>query len=187
MTWDVDLVLMVRVITNDIATPQKYTDAYLQQVIVTSAILADSQIAFPITYQYDISAITISPDPIVKGDLIFQALVPLKSACILNQGNFQTAVGEGIKVRDGDSAIDTSVSFRGYRDILELGPCASYEKLLWEIQSGKSQGRSAGEIGNAVLSPFRAPGTTGVRDISVFFDGFARYFSNSSFGSSRFR
>jgi hypothetical protein len=170
---------MVRVLINDLLTPQKYTDSYLQQVLVTAGVLVDSEFDLPQDYTFGVSGITISPDPIATSDSIFQGLVPLKSACILNQGNFQTAVTQGIKVRDGDSAIDTTVGFRGYKDILEFGPCAIYDKLRWDIQSGKAAGKSAGEIGIAVISPYRAPNIQGISDVSVFFDRFASVINRS--------
>lgn len=168
MTWDTDLVLMTRVLVSDINAPQTYTDEYIQRVLITAGIIVDSEIAFGSTYAYDISALTIAPDPVVGNDAIFMALVPLKSACILTQGEFKQALGQGIKVRDGDSAIDTSVSFRGYRDILELGPCASYDKLKWSLLASGS----TGIVGKAVLGPHRAPGGNALSTISWYYDQF---------------
>src|SRR5690606_34824529 len=104
-----------------------------------------------------------------SGDMVFQALVPLKAACILMQGQYVNAVGRAIKVRDGDSQIDTSVGFRGFRDILELGPCHTYEKLRWQLQAG------AGEVGGAVLGPYRPPGRSPLDTISYFYDAFVNY------------
>jgi len=153
MAWTTDLVMMLRVLVSDVATPQTYTDSYLSQVLVTAGVIVDAEITFAYTYSYDIGNITISPDPVVSEDAIFMALVPLKAACIINQGEFKQALGQGIKVRDGDSAIDTSVSFRGYKDIIELGPCAAYEKLKWSlIASGSS---AASLAGRAVFGPYR--------------------------------
>lgn len=171
MVWDTDLVLMVRVLINDIDSPQKYTDEYIERVIITSAMIIDAEISFSYTYAYDIEALTISPDPIENNDSVFIALVPLKATCILTQGEFKKALGQGIKVRDGDSAIDTSVGFRGYRDILEFGPCASYEKLKWSlIASGATGG---GGVGKAVFGPYRSPGSSGLSTISWYYDNFA--------------
>lgn len=172
MSWEVDLTLMVRVLVNDINTPQTYTDEYIKRVIITSAIIVDSEVTFPYDYSYDLSALTITPDPVVNDDATFMALVPLKSACILTQGEFKKALGQGIKVRDGDSAIDTSVSFRGYRDILEFGPCASYEKLKWSLlASGQANGGNG--VGKAVLGPYRTPGGSTSLTIAWYYDQFA--------------
>lgn len=175
MSWQYDLTIMVRVLINDLLTPQRYLDSYIEQVLVTAGILIDNEIDLSQTYTFDVSGVSISPDPVVTNDIMFQALAPLKSACILNTGDFQKATLQGIKVRDGDSAIDTSVSFRGYRDILEYGACASYEKIKWDIQSGKGDGKSAGDFGTAVLSPYREPNVRGVNDVAAFFDTFSSF------------
>lgn len=166
MAWSDDLVLMTRVLVGDINTPQTYADEYIQRVLITAGIIVDSEVVLGSNYAYDISALTIVPDPVTSGDAVFMALVPLKSACILTQGEFKQALGQGIKVRDGDSAIDTSVSFRGYRDILEFGPCAAYEKLKWTLLA-------SGGIGKAVLGAYRAPGGNAFSTISWYYDQFA--------------
>lgn len=170
MAWTTDLVLMARVLVNDINAPQTYTDTYLERVLITAGILVDAEIAFAYTYVYDINALTIVPDPVTSEDSDFMALVPLKAACILTQGEFKKALGQGIKVRDGDSAIDTSVSFRGYRDILELGPCAAYEKLKWTMLAS---GGSSGGVGKAVLGPHRESGGTALSTIAWYYDQYA--------------
>lgn len=174
MTWDVDLVLVLRVLIGDLNAPQKNSDSYLQRVLVAAGIIVNVEVDLPEDYVFDISDVEITPDPIVIGDTITQALLPLKAACILNQSQFQTALGQGIKVRDGDSAIDTSVSFRGYRDILEFGPCKAYEQLKWQIESA---GSSA--IGGAVLSPYRGPGDVPVDTVTWFYNEFATILNNN--------
>lgn len=173
MTWDVNFVLMLRVLLNDFNAPQKNTDLYLQRVLVTAGIFVNSQIELPQAYVYDIDAVTITPDPLVSEDVISEALMPLKAACIINQGDFQKAIGQGIKVRDGDSAIDTSVGFRGFKDILELGACAAYDRLLWDIQRVNID--SVGSSFNAVLGAFRDPNAIrpDLDTISFYFDSFA--------------
>lgn len=169
MAWTTDLVTMTRVIVGDISTPQTYSDEYLKQVLITAGIMVDAEVPFGFTYVYDITALTISPDPVISEDSVFMALIPLKAACILVQGEFRQALGQGIKVRDGDSAIDTSVSFRGYKDILELGPCKAFEKLKWTILAS---GASA-LVGKAVLGPYREPGGSVLSTISWYYDQFA--------------
>lgn len=179
MTWDINLVLMLRVLLNDFNAPQKNTDLYLQRVLVTAGIFVNSQIELPKDYVYDIDAVTITPDPLVSEDAISEALIPLKAACIINQGDFQKAIGQGIKVRDGDSAIDTSVGFRGYKDILELGACAAYDKLLWDVQ--RVDMNSVGASLNAVLGGFRDPDSIrpDLDTISYYFDNFASVLRDS--------
>ena len=164
-SWNTDLVLMLRVLISDITEPQTYTDTYLERVLVTAGIMTDADIPFGTAYVYDISLLTITPDPVTLNDSAFMSLVPLKAACILTVGEFKSALGQGIKVRDGDSAIDTSVSFKGYRDILELGPCKAYEKLRWALLA-------SGGAGKAVLGPYRSPGGSAESTISWYYDQF---------------
>lgn len=166
MVWNSDLVLMLRVLIGDIDTPQTYTDTYLKRVLITAGIIVDSEIPFGYTYVYSISDLTIIPDPVTNIDQAFMSLVPLKAACIITTAEFRSALGQGIKVRDGDSAIDTSVSFRGYRDILELGPCAAYERLRWTLLA-------SGGVGKAVLGPYRTPEGSAVSTISWYYDQFS--------------
>ncbi len=185
MTWDVNLVLMLRVLINDLNPPQKNTDEYLERVIVTAGIFVSSEIDLPFDYVYDIDAITIVPDPIIVNDSVSEALLPLKSACIINQGDFQKAIGQGIKVRDGDSAIDTSVSFRGFRDILELGACSAYDKLRFDIEKLNAAG--SGGLNGFVLGPFREPDSvrSDFDTLSWYFDRFATALHGDSRNSRR--
>ena len=44
MTWENDLVVMTRVLINDLNAPQKNTSTYLEQVLVTAGIIVDSEI-----------------------------------------------------------------------------------------------------------------------------------------------
>jgi len=167
-TWQDNLVLTLRVLIGDFNAPQKNTDTYLESVLVAAGILVDNDVDLSTDYVFDIYAISMTPDPVEINDTIAQALLPLKAACILNQSQFQTALGQGIKVRDGDSQIDTSVSFVGYRDILKYGPCASYESLKWQIQSAGAMEN----VGSAVYSPYRGLNDNPIDTITWFYDDF---------------
>jgi hypothetical protein len=149
-------------------TPYTHSDDYIEQVLVTAGILVDAEITLGETYTYDITGPTISPDPVTEEDYLAIALFPLKAACILLQGDYRTAIAQGIKVRDGDSAIDTSVSFRGWSDILTLGPCKSYNNLVWKLQSTGATG--AGVIGGAVVGPYRSSGDNITLAIEWFYN-----------------
>lgn len=168
--WEDELTLMTRILANDTSATPRNTDAYIQQVIVTAGILVDADIDLTINYLFDVTNTIISPDPIASLDDTFRALVPLKAACIIQTGDFQDAIGQGIKVRDGDSAIDTSVKFRGFKDILLLGVCKAYDTLRWQIQA---TGSTTGKVGGSVMSPYREPGVVGLDSLSWFFDQFA--------------
>jgi hypothetical protein len=167
MAWTDDLVVMTRVLINDLGEPQKYADSYLQRVIVCAGVLVRKDIELPHSYTFDVAVAEITPDPVLIQDETTMALLPLKTACIINQGAYITAVGQGIRVRDGDSAIDTSVGFGGYKDIINLGPCAAYAKLRWQLQT-------AANVGGAVVGPYRAPGEYTPDSIAWFYDDLAK-------------
>lgn len=164
-TWDVDLVLMLRVLIGDLITPPKNTDTYLQRLLITAGILADNDIDLINDYIFDISNITIVPDPVTLGDIRTQALLPLKAACILNQADFRISLSQGIRVRDGDSALDTSVAFGGFSDILKLGACAAYAKLVNQLSAASSS-----LVGGAVLGAYRAPNDSAIETVAWFYD-----------------
>lgn len=163
--WDVDLVLMLRVLLNDLNSPQKNSDIYLQRVLVAAGIFVDNEIELTNDYIFDIANITITPDPVSLQDISVQALLPLKAACMINQGQFQTAVSQGIMVRDGDSMINTSVGFKGYADILKYGPCSAYEKLKYQLQAS-----SSALVGGAVMGAHRGPNDSPIDTVSWFYN-----------------
>lgn len=132
MSWDYDLVVMVRALINDIDSPQNFDDDRIQSSLLVGGLISTQDFYFSTSYSFDFSAITLTPDPTLAAtyDMTAMALFSLKAACILNQNSYTAAIGGGIKVRDGDSEVDTTGAFRGYRDILELGPCGNYSKLI---------------------------------------------------------
>ncbi|MFA5759936.1 MAG: hypothetical protein WC942_11350 [Clostridia bacterium] len=104
---------------------------------------------FAIDYTFDLESYDITPDPVAYSYNDAIALFTLKTACMLNQNQYITATGTGIKVKDGDSSVDTTAGFGGYKDILTLGPCAAYQKLLKSMALTRSM-----NAGGAVMSPF---------------------------------
>jgi hypothetical protein len=164
-SWETDLVLMLRVLIGDLITPPKNMDAYLKRVLIAAGILVVNDIDLVQDYIFDISNITIVPDPIDTKDILAQALIPLKAACIMNQAQFQVSLSQGIRVRDGDSSLDTSVSFGGFKDILQLGPCAAYAKLVNQLSAASSS-----LVGGAVLGAYRGPNDGAIETVSWFYD-----------------
>jgi hypothetical protein len=144
--WQDSLVPMVRALINDMDSTQ-FTDERVETSIVVAGVIVGNEYSFPTDYSFDIVDIDISPDP--SADKVFVALVGLKAACILNTNQYQQGVQQGIRVRDGSSEVDTTSGFAGYKDILKLGPCGTYEKLVDQLRAQRSM-----MGGKAVLSPF---------------------------------
>ncbi len=151
MAWELSLVIMTRELIGDTdSSNYVYTDARVQSAIVTAAIISSQEYTYINSYIFDLETPEITPDPtdISTYDQAAIALFSLKAACILNMNSYQSSVKNGIKVRDGDSEVDTTGGFKGFQDILKLGPCASYEKVLSGLSS-----QAIGTFGRAVMTP----------------------------------
>ena len=169
MAWENELVAITRVLINDLDSTPTFTDNRLRDTIATSALLVAQEIDLGQTYTISVSPSgNIDPDPTLTDtkDDIAVVLFPLKAACIIDQNRLQGAAGNAIRIRDGDSEIDLSVGFRGFRDILEFGPCHSYEVLLKDIETSRAF------IGEGILGPFSSDEF--VRAVPGVFDAFAR-------------
>lgn len=148
--WNTYLSVIVRNLIGDMSDSQVFDDSRLYSAICTGGLIAAQEYYFKNQYTFDLAGLTITPDPCDPNSLepIAMALFSLKAACILTMNNYQGAVAGGIKVRDGDSEVDTTSAFKGYRDIIELGPCGSYQKMVRESSMRASMLR-----GKAITSP----------------------------------
>src|SRR5688500_10715162 len=126
MAWQDTMVPMVRVLIGDDTDTQRYESSRIEMAIVTAGLIVAQEYPFKTAYTFDLSLPEVLPDPTVILDSEAVALFTLKAACLLNLNTYQTAVGTGIRVKDGDSEVDTTGALRGYADIMRLGPCASY-------------------------------------------------------------
>jgi len=172
MAVNTSLVTMVRVLVNDFNSTE-WTDDQIKDAVGVAAQVVVGEYDFSTNYIIDLSIPDISPDPVTALDNAATALFGLKAACILNTNRYQKAVTNGnvgVKIRDGDSQIDMSSGFNGYRDILERGPCKSYDKLLTTLQYSRSM-----SLGKGIGTPLTHPDHTGpssYSNVSAFFDGF---------------
>ena len=161
MAWTTDLVLMLRTLIGDLDST-KYADSRLQQVLVIGAYTVNNDARFGTdgdTYTIDVSAKTISPDPVTEDDTDFTVLTLYKSACILVGSEVKTESSNAISIKDGPSAID----LRGVSSSLHMISkdfCGKYEELLTKYNYEKGSG-SGSPGGVAVLGPY-SPASWGV-------------------------
>lgn len=151
MSWQTEIVTIVRVWINDLGDSPTYSDSRIQQVITVAAQNVIREVSFTQAYEVDVVNLTISPDPTLTDsrDNDFVAFSAIKTACILDQSTFRTkAVNEGIRTSLSPASIDVRGNLRGYQTLLEIGPCAMYEKLRTEFEIGNPN------VCQAVLSPF---------------------------------
>lgn len=152
-----DITNMIRFIRMDIGddgSTQTYSDVQLMTMVQKSTMRVDAEIAACLTakggtavsggyvqFEQALSGST----PLASGRFILPSgsfnnglpdplfnLVMLKSECMIAKRAHFDAAGKGIRVRDGDTEIDTSVSFAGLASLVndQGGPCAEYGKML---------------------------------------------------------
>jgi len=149
MAWTTTMVSMVRVLINDTEATQTYTDARLQDILAVAARYVEQEISFNTDYTIDISVPSISPDPTVTIDDAFTNFVVLKAACLTDISTLRTkAVLAGLEARCGPAILKTLKSLDGFRELLDVGPCAAYAKLKDEYTFGERS------LAHFILSPF---------------------------------
>lgn len=169
--WQTVMTTMVRHLINDVDLPYKYDDQRVMTSIIIAGLQSSLEYSYDSDYVFDIEALDITPDPAASDtyDPVAMALMTLKAACIFDTNRYQGGVSQGIRVRDGDSEVDTTAGFTGYKDILLLGPCASYQKLLDITGSAKSM-----KLGRAIMTPISHVDFTG----SYAYNSVERFFNN---------
>lgn len=152
-----DITNMIRFIRMDIGddgSTQTYTDTQLMTMVNKTTLRVDAAIASCLTgkggtavsggfvqFEQGLSGSThlpsgrfLLPSGSFEGSLsdpLFN-LILLKTECMLAKRAHFDAAGKAIRVRDGDTEIDTSVSFAGLSSLVNdpNGPCAEFEQFL---------------------------------------------------------
>ena len=146
-----DALIIVRNLINDTQSPQTYDDNRLQELIYTAAYLVVTDItSLPTTYQVSISNLSITPDPYGNGpDTVFTSFATLRAACLADQSLFRTrAMVAGISAKCGPAILDTMRHMDGFKQLIEVGPCATYEIMKKDFMFGD------GNICQCIMSPF---------------------------------
>ena len=149
MSWETELVTIVRYLINDLADSPTYSDARLQQAIVISASMVVEECNFT-AYTIDVSGIDITTDPTDSTrDTAFINLTALKTACFIDNSTFRTkANAAGMSIKTGPHSIDSKGSLEGYKYLLENGACKAYEDAKQDYVYGSLI------PGRAILGPF---------------------------------
>jgi hypothetical protein len=164
-TWQAEFLTLLRVLIDDLSTPQSYTDKRLVQVLAVAAQLVTSELNFANNFKVDIQALTIEPSPVDRDstrDENFINLVCIKAACLIDRGETRKSVSQGIAIRDGSSSIDLRGSMDGRLKLLEKGWCAVYDDTKLEYQAS----RNGTIAGAAIMTPFRV--FAGFRDAAYY-------------------
>lgn len=145
MAWDDVAVPIVRGLIFDMDEPYRYADARLEQLIVISGVLVIQEVDFSVSYAIDIVSNSISPDP--SNDKDFIALVALKTACMISQGEHRDVAKNAISVKDGPSTIDARETATHYGGLASTA-CEAYAKAKMSYQMGD------GSVGRAIVGPY---------------------------------
>jgi len=151
MYWQVEIPILVRNLINDLEATPTYSDDRINRLAVVAARYVVSEVNLNSEYNIDIINTTITPDPSnpESRDTDFVGFIALKSACLLDQSTFRTrAVNEGISAALGPAKLTVGGNLSGFKTILDVGPCKTYEQLVID--------HNIGDISTvrAVLSPF---------------------------------
>lgn len=151
MAWQQTMVTMLRALVNDLDCTD-FTNERLEQLLVVSAHYVNQEIDFNRNYTINITSPDVDPDPTTisndSNNDAFINFVVLKAACLADWSTYrQKALVAGVKAKCGPAVLETMDHVKGFRDLIEMGPCKAYETLKWEHEMGNFTVK-------AVLSPF---------------------------------
>lgn len=143
MSWDSELVLIVRYLIGDVSDTPTYDDDRLETLILIASFQVKQDSSFVHNYMIDLDNGSISPDPTGAGgvtrDEPYMSLVSLKASYILSANEFRTYAGQGIRIKDGESEIDlrrNPETLKQMRDTFKV----EYEDKLYLYKIDKTGG-----------------------------------------------
>jgi hypothetical protein len=149
MSWQTEISSVSRVLINDLSDNPSYDDERLLQLILVAAKYVSIEMNFTVDYKINMSDLSIIPDPYALNDSDFMGFVALKSACLLDMSTLRTkAATEGIRASLGPASLSVSGNIKAYIDIIQNGPCASYENLKLQYEVGNTN------LFSGILGPF---------------------------------
>lgn len=157
MSWQGQMSTVVRHLINDVdASSYTFTPQRIETTLLVAAQLMTMNVDFANSYEINVEASTLSPDPTDTGtkDNPFIALTCLRAACIIIGSEIRKESGNAISIKDGPSAIDlrgvTQTLTVLYKDL-----CEKYDNSLLEYRAGN------GVVGQSILGPY-SPGSEGI-------------------------
>lgn len=131
MSWDLDMVRIVRYLIDDVSDTPRYSDSRLAECIVIAAQMCETEVSFDNDYTINIASTSITPDPVSLNDNGFINLVSLKSACIVYKGEHRASSDTVAVFRDGSTILDNTESVKQKKTL--------YEDLRKQYEESKLQ------------------------------------------------
>lgn len=158
MSWDTEIVTMIRYMINDYGTTQTYSDDTLITTILISAQWVQQENTFINRYSTNIDNQTLTPDPTssTARDESFMWLVTLKSVCMIAQAELKKVSGQAIAITDEGSSIDLRGTLQG-KIVTGKSYCDDYKNASWTYRLEKAPN------GQGIFGPFSivSAGTNG--------------------------
>lgn len=129
MSWDTEVIEIVRFYIGDVDAPQKYSDARIKKAAIIASTILIQEIPFTNNYVIDIAAETITPDPTTTNpkDTDFINLLALKTSCLIINGELKMYATSSMRVTDGPSSIDLGSIFSNLQKLND-NMCKMYDK-----------------------------------------------------------
>lgn len=146
MSWENNMVTMLREVIGDNDSIARYSNNRLIDVIVTSACIVVTTISFSNSYAVDVTLQTITPDPITLNDKDMVWLTVCKASLMIARSEHRTAADKAVNIKDGPSSIDLKAVAehkKAWADQLDK----DYKDAVIAYKTG------AGLVGRAIVTP----------------------------------
>lgn len=152
-SWQDDAIPMLRILISDMDINNlTYSDDRLEQILVVAARYVLQDIDFATTYTVSVQGRTIDPDPTAtesSDNTVLINLTVLKAACLTDWSTYRAKMLlAGVVAKCGPATIETLQHLDGFKELINLGPCAAYQKMVDDVMF------DGGRICKAILSPF---------------------------------
>lgn len=148
MAWENEMVGILREMVGDY-DKSKYSDARLEEVILSATTLVMPKVDFSVSYTVDLDLGSLSPDPTSQSpkDYDFINLVCLRATALLLNSEAKTAALQSYRVVDGPSTIDGTAAAKAMQQLAKTA-MEDFERAVFDYQAGNSVGAGA------VLTPY---------------------------------
>ena len=147
MTWQNEVVRIVRFLVNDLEAVS-YSDDRLEETVLVAAQLLISNVDFDNTYTVDVDSLSLSPDPTTLStkDNNFINLLSVQTACIVLGSEAKTLAAQSYRIKDGPSSIDISSAYSSVHQLYKE-MCDKLLKMIVDYKMGNSV------AGHVVMTP----------------------------------